>query len=64
MFIIQPHSTRGGISHFVHSSAARGDPGFLTSPSHFFFFFFLPDRDNQRADAQFQEGVCDLCVCV
>ena len=62
MFIIQPHSTSGGISHFILSSAVRRDPGLLTSPSH--FFFSLPDRDNQRADAQFQQGVCDLCVCV
>lgn len=42
----------------------RRDPGFLVSLP----VIALPDCDNQRADAQFQEDVCDVmcvrvCVC-
>lgn len=62
MFIIQPHSTRGGISHFVHSSAVRRDPGFLTSPSHFFFLCQTVIIKEQMLSFRKASVIC-VCVC-
>lgn len=57
MFIIQHHSTSGGILD-SYTVQWREE---IQASSHL-PVIALPDRDNQRADAQFQEGGCDLCV--